>query len=41
MGWEFNPRERQVLRLRMSMSHEGGGLPAVVLDKIIEREIVK
>jgi len=41
VGWEFNPRERQVLRLRMSMSHEGGGLPAVGLDKIIEREIVE
>ena len=41
VGWEFNPRERQVLRLKISSSQSEGGLPAVVLDKIIEREIVK
>jgi len=44
MGWEFNPRERQVLRLKISEQKSSGfcgtALPAVTLDKIIEREIV-
>jgi len=41
LGWKFNPRERQVLRLQISWPHLEGALPAVVLDKIIEREKVK
>ena len=44
MGWKFNPRERQVLRLKIyeqkSSGFCGTVLPAVTLDKIIEREIV-
>ena len=45
MGWKFNPRERQVLRLKIyeqkSSGFCGTVLPAVTLDKIIEREIVE
>ena len=38
VGWKFNPRERQILRLKISSSHSEGGLPAAQLDKIIERK---
>lgn len=46
-GWQFNPRERQILRLKFYRSKRviGGmcnsSLPRAVLDKIVEREIVQ
>ena len=45
LGWEFNPKERQVLRLKFYEQKLSGfcgsALPQIILDKIIEREIIK
>ncbi len=45
LGWEFNPKERQVLRLKFYEQKLSGfcgsALPQIILDKIVEREIIK
>ena len=44
-GWQFNPKERQILRLKFYEQKLSGfcgsALPQIILDKIVEREIIK